>query len=347
MATKVQYLDIAGLTKYDGLIKEYIGEESAKAFKVVRIDGQELQFFKSATPAADASPDATITLPKPDVSDFIEKVKNATSGNFVTLNADGTISDSGKKPSDFIEEHQDISGKADKVSGATSGNFVSLDANGNLEDSGKKPSDFALDVKVGDLSDLATTAKDSVVSAVNEVESEIDSVEQGAKVTLSTAPSATDGYAKTYVISQGDSEIGKIDIPKDMVVSSGSVEVKDEAGAWGEAGTYIHLVIANKEQSDLYIPASSLVDEYTAQKSASQVQLSVSGREISATLVAGAVSTDILADDAVTTDKIAANNITYAKLATSIQDSLDKADTALQEDDVSAISDADIEALFS
>ena len=38
---------------------------------------------------------------------------------------------------------QDVSSKADKVQNATNGNFAGLDSNGNLTDSGKKASDFA------------------------------------------------------------------------------------------------------------------------------------------------------------------------------------------------------------
>lgn len=71
-----------------------------------------------------------------------DKVANATAGNFAALDAEGNLKDSGKKPGDFLTEHQDISGKADKVSGATNGNFAGLDANGNLTDSGNKSTDF-------------------------------------------------------------------------------------------------------------------------------------------------------------------------------------------------------------
>ena len=79
------------------------------------------------------------------VSEFGEKaniVSGATSGNFAGIDANGNLTDSGSKPSDFLTSHQDITGKADKVSNATSGNFASLDSNGNLVDSGNKASDF-------------------------------------------------------------------------------------------------------------------------------------------------------------------------------------------------------------
>jgi len=72
-----------------------------------------------------------------------DKVSGATSGNFAGLDANGNLTDSGKKASDFLTQHQDITGKADKVSSPTDGNFAGLDSNGNPTDSGKKASDFA------------------------------------------------------------------------------------------------------------------------------------------------------------------------------------------------------------
>lgn len=50
----------------------------------------------------------------PTVTDKADKVTNATSGNFAGLDANGNLTDSGSKASDFLTQHQDISGKADK-----------------------------------------------------------------------------------------------------------------------------------------------------------------------------------------------------------------------------------------
>ena len=79
-----------------------------------------------------------------------------------------------------------------------------------------------------------------------------------------------------------------------------------------------------------------MVDIYTAQQSATQVQLAInsSTREISATIVAGSITSTELAADAVTTVKIADGNVTKAKLAQAVQDSLDAADSALQKADI-------------
>lgn len=84
-----------------------------------------------------------------DVSGKADKVSGATSGNFAGLDANGNLTDSGHKHSDYLTSHQDISGKADKPSTATTGNFASFDANKNPVDSGKKASDFMPDGTVG------------------------------------------------------------------------------------------------------------------------------------------------------------------------------------------------------
>ena len=46
-----------------------------------------------------------------------DKVSGATSGNFAGLDANGNLTDSGSKASDFLTSHQDISGKVDKNQG--------------------------------------------------------------------------------------------------------------------------------------------------------------------------------------------------------------------------------------
>lgn len=75
-------------------------------------------------------------------------------------------------------------------------------------------------------------------------------------ITLETAETATAGYLKTYVLKQGTTEIGKIDLPKELVVTGGSVVEKD-----GEK--YLRLTIANQEEP-VDIAVKDLVDVYTA-----------------------------------------------------------------------------------
>lgn len=182
--------------------------------------------------------------------------------------------------------------------------------------------------KIGNLGSLETTEKNTVVSAINEV---LRSVESGgtANVVTITTDITTEGMAKSYTVKQGSSTVGVIDIPKDMVVSSGAVETDPEDQ---DPGTYLVLTLANATNDKVYINVGNLVDIYTAQKSATQIQLVINSgtREISATIVSGSVTATELASNAVTTVKIADGNVTKAKLATDVQTSLGKADTALQ-----------------
>lgn len=189
-----------------------------------------------------------------------------------------------------------------------------------------------LDGKIGDTSDLDTTAKNDLVSAINEVRQSVEAGGTSATITIDTK-TTTEGFAKSYTIKQGTSTVGVIDIPKDMVVSSGAVETNPSGQ---DAGTYLVLTLANATEDKVYINVGTLVDIYTAQASATQVQLTINPgtREISAAIVAGSVTATELANSAVTTVKIADGNVTKAKLASAVQSSLDLADSALQKADI-------------
>jgi hypothetical protein len=184
-----------------------------------------------------------------------------------------------------------------------------------------------LTIAIGDFNNLKTTPTADLITAINEVFDIATNAASSSEITLTTATTPTDGYLKTYVLSQNNEEVGKIDIPKDLVVTSGEVVVNPEGQ---EEGTYIKLTIANQE-APIYINVKSLVDAYTTQSSAAQVQLAISDtNEISATIVAGSVGTTELADSAVTTAKIADGNVIKDKLNIDVQESLNKADTAVQ-----------------
>ena len=183
----------------------------------------------------------------------------------------------------------------------------------------------------GNLTDLTTDAKTNLVAAINELDAALDAEKTNSKVTLEEGTSAD--YAKVYTVKQGKTTVGTINIPKDMVVKSGSVVVNPEGQT---AGTYIELVLANATSDKIYVNVGTLVDIYTVKADATQVQLAIdsSTREISATIVAGSITATELAANAVTTAKIANGNVTLEKLATNVQTSLGKADSALQASDI-------------
>lgn len=185
---------------------------------------------------------------------------------------------------------------------------------------------------IGTLGDLNTSYKSNLVGAINEVFTAI-----GTGGTSSVVSVEKDESGLIYTIKQGGSPVGTIDIPKDMVVSSGTVEVlEDEDTSGNPPGTYLVLTLANATKDKIYINVGKLVDIYKAKSSATQIQIVIDSetREISATLVANSVTTTELADNAITTSKIVDANVTKAKLETSIQTSLDKLDTKLQQSDI-------------
>lgn len=190
-----------------------------------------------------------------------------------------------------------------------------------------------INTDLGNVDDLSTENK-TVVGAINEVLAAVGTGGTAAVVTMTE--SSSDEYAKIYTLKQGTTNIGTINIPKDMVVESGIVETKTEAGAWGEAGTYIVLTLANAASDKLYVNVGTLVDIYKAQANAAQVQLAIdsSTREISATIVAGSITATELANNAIVTAKIADGNVTKDKLSTAVQASLGLADSALQAADI-------------
>lgn len=89
----------------------------------------------------------------------------------------------------------------------------------------------------------------------------------GSKVTVESADGEGD-VLKVYTVKQGGTAVGTINIPKDLVVTSGSVVKGNwEDGSFTESeagtGTALKLVIAN-QASPVYINTLDLVKDHTA-----------------------------------------------------------------------------------
>ena len=176
-------------------------------------------------------------------------------------------------------------------------------------------------------------------------------IPEGADYTVNmTALGANTDYAQRYELKQGpagsQTTIGTINIPKDMVVESGTVVTLSEADQAGHAaGTYLKLVLANADSDEVWIPVDSLIEYVTSgSQSGDMVVVDVDAQHrVTATITNGTVtkaklaqsvqdSLD-LADSAM--QSIGNGTVTKAMLETSVQDSLDAADSALQESDIS------------
>ena len=146
----------------------------------------------------------------------------------------------------------------------------------------------ALEELVGTLPDGATAT-----TVVGYVDEKVGAIPAQTDYTVTVTPSTPNGVAKRYNIKQTATNLDvNIDIPKDMVVESGSVETKDAAGAWGEAGTYLHLVLANATEDDIYINVGSLIEYVTSgSKVGDQIVIDVSAdHKVTATLTEGSVT---------------------------------------------------------
>lgn len=129
-------------------------------------------------------------------------------------------------------------------------------------------------------------------TSVNGAKKYADALVSSARTDLkiSSTTTSSDSFLKTYIIKQGGNEVVRIDIPKDLVVSSGSV-VK---GTWASGNftentsgkdTALKLVIAN-QTTPVYINTVDLVKDHTAGNGISisdtnevSVKLNVSGNE--------------------------------------------------------------------
>lgn len=167
------------------------------------------------------------------------------------------------------------------ASGGTS-SYTILDVDGNAADVQElKKGIAAINLVIGDGIDGTTltaaindvnarlgkgfTEENTVAKALLDLKTELV---DALKISLTVAGTPTSDYLKTYILSQGTKEIGRIDIPKDLVVTSGSLV----HGTWTddtftkdpeEPDTALELIIANQEKP-VYINTKDLVDYYTA-----------------------------------------------------------------------------------
>lgn len=158
--------------------------------------------------------------------------------------------------------------------------------------------------KIGTIPEGATAT-----TAIGYVDEKIAAIPAQVDYTVTCDTSTPAGVAKRYVLSQKGSSIATIDIPSDMVVSSGKV-VENPAGQ--TAGTYIELTLANATKDKIYINVGDLIEYVTGAAAAD-----------------GIITTSVDANH-VLTATIGDGTITKAKLTEAVQTSLGKADTALQ-----------------
>lgn len=129
----------------------------------------------------------------------------------------------------------------------------------------------------GNLGDVEAGAQVNIIEAIQVNGSPVAPTAKTVNITIpadaeyaiAKLQTATEGYAATYQLQKDGAPAGvNIDIPKDMVVQSGSVKTCETADQPVEGlavgDPYIDLLIANADDQHIYIPVKDLVDVYTA-----------------------------------------------------------------------------------
>lgn len=130
----------------------------------------------------------------------------------------------------------------------------------------------------------------------------MESAGNNSKVTLEH----TEG-SLVYTIKQNGTKVGDINIPKDLVVKSGSV-VTNPAGQ--AAGTYIELVLNDEAQTKIYVNVSTLIEYVTSgsqTNDAIQIAVDASTHKVTASVKGKSITAAMLADSYVTTDDFDTN----------------------------------------
>ena len=115
--------------------------------------------------------------------------------------------------------------------------------------------------------------------------------------TVTITESTPEGFAKVYNIKQTSTGLNAtINIPKDMVVSSGKVETYTLSGEWGLAGTYLVLTLANATSDKVYINVGNLIEYVTSGSTADdQIQIEIDNEhKVTATLKNSSVTKEQL-----------------------------------------------------
>ena len=110
---------------------------------------------------------------------------------------------------------------------------------------------------------------------------------------LSKLATAQSGYSATYQLTKDGTKVGEyINIPKDLVVQSGSVKTCTTANTpqsgYVVGDKYIDLVLANADNQHIYIKVTDLIDIYTGGNG-----INVSSNEISIDTSVVATKTDL------------------------------------------------------
>ena len=287
MADAKKYLDLQGLTTYDGKIKGYVNEkESALDAKITaeknRAEGVEGTLTNLTTDAKDNLVAAINEVDSnADVAAAAAKAAQ-DAANAAQSDVDALEGFVGTLPEGAIAKT--VTGYIDEAAGKVAADLTALD--GSLKAVAK--SGAAADVSIADEGGKITAT--TVEGALAELAEAISTTSTTGAVTCEK--SSPEGVAARYIFKQGGVEIPNavVDIPKDMVVESGEVVTNPEGKP---TGTYIVLTLANKEESKLYINVTDLI-EYVTGGETDEIAVAVSAEHVATATVKKIAATKII-----------------------------------------------------
>lgn len=167
-------------------------------------------------------------------------------------------------------------------------------------------SEGGVNTSIGNLENLTTKDKATIVAAINSLKTE-------STVTVEKKQTAEEGFAATYIIKQNEKQVGSsINIPKDFLVKSGTVKtvstINQPVNGYKVGQKYLDFVANTAsndgQESHIYILVEDLVDVYTGS----------TGDQIAV----------VVGND----------NTISASLTNTVNDSLEKANSALQKTNI-------------
>ena len=289
-----------------GGLSNFVSDKDTDTQYRIAISGRTVQLFKKTKNGQfGTTPDSTFELPAETTHTLVEGTTNGTvkfDNKDVKVHGlgsmayedrtflDADITDAKKAGTDAQTAVNALSGKVGTVS---EGQTVI----GLIDDAKKAGTDAqasveALNTRVG-----VIPSESAATTVVEYVDKKIEAIPEQTDYSLTITNPVSSTYAQVYEFKQLDKTIGTINIPKDMVVQSGTVETKTASGDWGEAGTYLHLVLANAENSSIYINVGDLIEYVSAGSGENDaIQISISAdHKVSASVKNGSITLAMLA----------------------------------------------------
>ena len=287
-------------------LSDFVSNKDTDTQYRIAISGRTVQLFKKTKNGQfETTPDSTFNLPDETIHTLVEGTTNGTvkyDGEDVKVHGlgsaayedrtflDAKITEAKKAGTDAQTAVNTLSGKVGTVPADKT--VIGLIDEAKQAGLAAQASVSALDTRVG-----VIPSGSSASTVVGYVDEKIEAIPEQTDYSLTINNPASSTFAQVYEFKQLGKTIGTINIPKDMVVQSGTVETKTEAGAWGEAGTYLHLVLANAENSSIYINVGDLIEYVSAGSGENDaIQISISAdHKVSASVKNGSITLAMLA----------------------------------------------------